>query len=115
MYYKTGQPKWEYTMCKFQDFSAVHILRKIKFGHFEPPKATILTIYAALDFEFLGTFDIFKCEIFLKKSKFNTFKIVKSAVFDLLKLAKLDFTLNQSGRKIAKFQHCGISSIKISN
>ena len=40
---------------------------EINFGHFETPKSAILTIWAALNFELLETFDnfdIFKCEIF---------------------------------------------------
>ena len=35
--YRPGQPNWEYTMWKFQDFSVIQILREIKFGHFETP------------------------------------------------------------------------------
>ena len=42
--YRPGQPNWEYTMWKFQDFSATQILREINFGHFEGPKIAILTI-----------------------------------------------------------------------
>ena len=57
-------------MWKFQDFSAKQILREINF---------------------LGTFDILKCEIF-PKIKFKAFKIDKTVVFDLLTLAKIDFT-----------------------
>ena len=52
-------------MWKFQDLSATQILREINFGHFEAPKTAILTILEALNFEYLRTFDIFKCEIFL--------------------------------------------------
>ena len=51
-------------MGKIQDFSATQILREINFGHFEAPKTAILTIWAALNFEFVGIFDIFKCEMF---------------------------------------------------
>ena len=83
------------TQCGiFRDFSATQILREINFGHFEAPKTAILTIWVALNFEFLGNFDIIKFEIFLKmlKSKFKSFKIVKTAVFDPLKSAKIDFT-----------------------
>ena len=58
--YRPGQPNWEYTMSKFQDISATQILREINFGHFEGPKTAILTIWAALNFELLGIFDIFK-------------------------------------------------------
>ena len=47
-----------------QDFSAIQILREINFGHFEGPKSAILTIWAALNIEFLETFNIFRCEIF---------------------------------------------------
>ena len=46
-----------------QDISATQILREINFGHFGAPKSVILTIWAALKFEFLGSFAIFKCEI----------------------------------------------------
>ena len=44
---------------------------------------------AAVNYKFLLTFDISNCEIF---PKFKAFKIVKRAVFDLLKSAKIDFT-----------------------
>ena len=33
--YRLGQPDWEYTMWKFQDFSAAQILCEINFGDFE--------------------------------------------------------------------------------
>ena len=36
--YRPGQPNWEYTMLKIQDFSASQILRENNFGHFEAPK-----------------------------------------------------------------------------
>ena len=43
--YRPGQPNWEYTMWKFQNFSATQIfLREINFGHFVPPKTAILII-----------------------------------------------------------------------
>ena len=64
--YRPGQPNWEYIILNFQVFSATQILREINFGHFETPKTAILTIYAALNFEFLQIFAIFKCEFFLK-------------------------------------------------
>ena len=63
---RENKPNWRYTMWEFQDFSPIHILREINFGHFEAPKMAVLTIWGALHFEFLGTFDIFKCEIFFK-------------------------------------------------
>ena len=53
-------------MWKFQDFYATQILRVINFGHFEASKVAIFAIWAALNFEYLGTFDIFKGEIFPK-------------------------------------------------
>ena len=69
-------------MWKFQDFSATQILREINVGHFEPPKIAILTISAALNFEFLYIFDIFKRKIQKKiKSKYKASKMVKMTVF----------------------------------
>ena len=53
-------------MWKILDFSPTQILREINFGHFEAQKTAILSIWAALSFEFLDTFDIFKCENFPK-------------------------------------------------
>ena len=50
-------------MWKFQDISATQNLREINFGHFEAHENAILPIWAALNFEFLGIFDIFKCEM----------------------------------------------------
>ena len=67
-------------MWKFQDISALIF-------YVEGPKTAILTIWPALNFEFLGIFDIFKCKI-PKKSKFKASKIVKMADFDLQKSAK---------------------------
>ena len=64
--YRPGQPNWEHTMWKFLNFSATQILHEINFGHFEAPKSAILAVSAALNFEFLEYFDIFKCEIFPK-------------------------------------------------
>ena len=52
-----------YTVWKFQEFSATQILCEINFDNLEAPKTAILTISAALNFELLGTFAIFKCEI----------------------------------------------------
>ena len=77
----------------FQDFSATEILREINFSHFEAPITAILTIWALMNFEFLGTFDIFKSEMFLKIIiQSLQIKIVKTAFFDFLNLAKIDFT-----------------------
>ena len=50
-------------MWNFQNFSATQNLREINFGHFEAQKIAILTIGAGLNFEFMGIFDIFKCDI----------------------------------------------------
>ena len=76
-------------MWKFQDFSATQILLEINFGNFEALKTAILTISAALNFESLGNFDIFKRVL---KIKIEASKIVKMAVFVVLKSAKIDFT-----------------------
>ena len=43
-YDRPGQPNWESTIWKFEDFSDAWILREINFGHFEAPITTILTI-----------------------------------------------------------------------
>ena len=53
-------------MWKFRDFSANQILREIISSRSEASKIIILTICAVPNFEFLGTFFISKCEIFLK-------------------------------------------------
>ena len=74
-------------MWEFQDFSATQILREINFGHFEAQETAVLTLRAALNFEVLGTFDVFKCEM-PKNSKFKPSKIVKTLIFDPLKSAK---------------------------
>ena len=66
--YKPGQPNWEYTRWKFQDFSASQILSEINFWNFEAPK-NCRFIWAAPNVEFLGIFDILKCQI-PKNSKF---------------------------------------------
>ena len=66
-----------------------------------------MPILVGLNYELLGIYDIFKYEI-PNKSKFKASKIVKMTVFDPQKFAKIDFTQNQSGRKIAKFPHCGV-------
>ena len=89
--YRPGQPKCEYTMWKFQDFSAIQILREINVGHYEAPQIAILTIWAALNFNFWGllTFSNVK---FFPKSESKVSKIVKTAVFGPLNSAKIDFT-----------------------
>ena len=82
--YRPGQPNWENTMWKFQDFSATQILREIDFGHFEAPKPSILINRAAINFGFLGIFGVFKGKMFLK----SKFKAYTMTVFDILNSAK---------------------------
>ena len=48
------------------DFTATQILREINFGHDEAPTTAIFTTWVALNLEFFETFDIFKCDFFLK-------------------------------------------------
>ena len=91
LYYRPGQPNWDYTIRKLQDISSTQVLHEINFEHFEAPKTAILTIWAALNFKFLGIFDIFKCKILIK-AKFKASKVVKMADFNLQKSAKFDFT-----------------------
>ena len=78
-------------MWKFQDFSCTQILREINFGYFDVQKVPFLPFEQLQTLQFLGTFDIVKYEIF-QKLKFKASKIVKMAVFDLLKSAKIDLT-----------------------
>ena len=56
-------------MWKFNDISATQILREFNYGHFEAPKTAIPTIWAALNFVFLGTFDISILKIYQKIKK----------------------------------------------
>ena len=51
-------------MWKLQDFSTTKILREIKIGHLDAQKLADLTIWAAMNVEFLGIFDTFEREIF---------------------------------------------------
>ena len=53
-------------MWKFQEYSATEILREKHFDHFEAPKTAFFTILAALNFQFLGIFELFNYEIFKK-------------------------------------------------
>ena len=78
-------------MWKFHDYFATQILREIIFGHFEASKTAILTVCAALNFEFLVIFDIIRCEFF-PKIKIKASKTVKMVVFDLLKSVQIAFT-----------------------
>ena len=49
----------------FSNFLLLWFFREINFIWFQKVKAAILTIWTALNFEFLGTFDNSKCEIIL--------------------------------------------------
>ena len=96
------------TQCEnFWIFLPLRIYMKsilvIWFKWFEASITTILTVWTALNSEFLGMCDIFICKWSFLKSKFKAFKIVKTAVFDHLKLAKIDLMYNQSGRKMLNF------------
>ena len=73
-----------------------------------------MKILAALNFEFLRICDISSAKFF-QKSKFIASKIVKMEVFACLKSAKINFTWNESVRKIAKFPNYEISTVKILN
>ena len=78
-------------MWKIQDFSATPTLLEFNFGHFEAQKTAILTIRAAMNFEFLGNFNISSVNFF-QRSKFKASKMIKMAIFDFLKSAKIDFS-----------------------
>ena len=69
-------------MWKFQ------ILREINFGHFEAPKSTILTIWAAINFEF---WDIshFQVWIFVKNQNSKPPKLLKLQFLTFWNLPKL--------------------------
>ena len=70
-------------MWKFQFYSATQILREINFDHFEAPETVILTIWAALNFEFLGISDTYilsSVKVF-PKFKIQSLQIVKMCSF----------------------------------
>ena len=50
-----------------------------------------------------------------KNAKFRGAKMVKMAIFDLLKSAKIDFTKSQSGRKTVNFPHWKIKLLLFHN
>ena len=54
------------TAWKFKDFSAIQILREIKFGSFGVSKTDILAYLVAQNLDIFGIFNIFKCGIFPK-------------------------------------------------
>ena len=66
MQYRPGEPDWEYTQWKLENNSATQILREISFDHFGAPKSAVLTIWANLNLNFFGNFDIFKGEMLPK-------------------------------------------------
>ena len=70
-------------------FSVKQTFREINLSDFRRTKTAILNILAAMNFEFLEIFDIFKYK-FRKKNKIQIFKMIEMAVFDLLKSAKID-------------------------
>ena len=81
-------------LWKYQDFSNAQILREINFVTLKPLKSAIVTILAAMDFEFFENFWHFQVWN-SQTSKFKEFKaskIVKMAVFHLVVSAKIDFT-----------------------
>ena len=67
-------------MCKFKDFSATQILREINFGHFEAQKNYHFDHLAALNFEFLRNFDIFKHVFFSKNQDSKPAKLLKPQI-----------------------------------
>ena len=80
------------TQCgNFRICLPLRIYVKLTLIILKAPKTVILTIWPALNFEFLGIFGTFKCKI-PKKSKFKASKIIKIADFNLPKSAKIDFT-----------------------
>ena len=77
------------TVWKFQDFSVFLILREINFIYCRSSKNAVFAIFGALH-----------CV------NFTASKCVKVADFATLESTKMNFTLNQSGRKMTKFPHC---------
>ena len=67
--------------------------------HFGASKTAILTILAGLNLRNFWN---------SQKSKFKASKIVKMAIFDLLKSATIWFHENQGDRKILRFPHCEV-------
>ena len=71
-------------MLKFSNFHATLILREINFGSMQNVKTTILTITDPLNFELVGI-SYLKMSKISQNVKFGAAKMVKMAVFDLLK------------------------------
>ena len=67
-----------------ENFPATLILREINFGSMQYVKTAILTISEALDFELMGI-PYLKMSKIPQNVKFGAAKMVKMAVFDLLK------------------------------
>ena len=110
--YRLVQPNLEYTMFKFQDFSVLRFYVK-SIVNFEAPKSVIFTFWAALNFEFLGTFDTFNYQEWTfsnnqnsKTSKFLTIWNLPKLILRKIRLASIN---------VANFPHCGISTVKIPN
>ena len=101
-YAANGQPNWEYTIWKFHDFYATQILQRNQFWSLWSAKNAILTIWAALNFEFMGIFDIFKYKI-TKKSKFNASIIAKWQFLTLWNVANLILHKIRGAEKLLDF------------
>ena len=103
-----------YLVNHIEIHNASQILCEIIVSHFETPKNCHFDNLSSSKVSIFGNLNIFIFQewSFSKKSKFKAFKMVITAVFDLLKSAKTDFTQNQSGRKIDNFLRCEISKVK---
>ena len=69
----------------FRIFPLLRFYVKSIFVMLKPPKTAIQTIGAPQYFEFLGTFDVFKCEMF-QNSNFKASVIVRIAYFSTSKI-----------------------------
>ena len=77
---------------------------KSTFTGFERSKATILTILEAMNFDFWGISRL-KISKISYNLIFRAATMVKIAVFGTFIMTRIDFTKNQSGKKILKFPH----------
>ena len=101
-------------MWKFQEFSATQILCEISFGHLDGPKTVILNIWAAQNFEFLRTIDIFKCEMLLK-IKILSLQNCENGSFWPVEISQNCFHVKSEWQEIANFPNCEMSTVKIPN
>ena len=65
-FYRPGQPNWIFDCGNLAIFQPLCFYVKTILADFTGSKTAILTILEALNFDFLGIFDIFKCEILHK-------------------------------------------------